>query len=307
MSTVATDRPVVVSTPSTSLRRLATIEAKRYARHPLFVVPALLCAGLSFGSHGPDELDYQVIPAFFLGVLGLVVAARLTRSTDSTTPVLDAAPVTVTRRTAALCLACAVPTVTALAIVLLHRVTMLVDPIPDFRYGTYGGLDRQVITALLPVVYAAGGPLLGVAVGRWLRFPGAPLLALVALLAWSGTLGYLPQSNDSASAVVRFLHAFTPYTAFAFNNGDNVHPVTVVTTMPGAPPWFALWAIALCVLAVCAALWKGADHEARRQLARASAVVGAVALVAVALAATGGHSVNHKTDRSGSTTVVRGD
>ncbi|MEO7981783.1 MAG: hypothetical protein ABI807_12945 [Sporichthyaceae bacterium] len=307
MSALVADRLVVDSTPATSLRRLATIEAKRYARHPLFVLPALLCAGLSIGLHGPEELDYQVIPAFFLGVFGVVVAARLTRSTDSTTPILDAAPVTVTRRTAALCLACAVPFVTAVLIVMLHRVTMLVDPTPASRYGTYGVLDRQVITLLLPIVYAAGGPLLGVAVGRWLRFPGAPLLAMVALIAWSSTFGYLPQSNNSASGLVRFLHAFTPYTAFAFSDGDNIHPITLVTTMPGAPHWFAVWAIALCGLAVCAALWKGAGDVVRGRLVRTFAVMGAVALVAVSLAAVGGHSVNHETDRSGSTTVSRGD
>ena len=312
MSALVAASPVVVSTPTTSLRRLAVIEAKRYARHPLFIVPALLCAGLSIGLPGPDELDYPVIPAFFLGVLGLVVAARLTRSTDSAAPVLDAAPVPVTRRTAALCLACAVPAGTALAIAVLHRATLLADPIPDFRYGTLGGLDRQVITLLLPVVYSAGGPLLGVAVGRWLRFPGAPLLAMVGLLAWASICAYLPQpetsvSGDSTSPVIRLLHMATPYTAFSFNNGDGVHPITLVTTMPGAPHWFAVWALALCGLAACAALWKRAGHAARRQLTRAFAVLGAAAVLALALAATGGPDANSQTDRSGTTTAVSGD
>jgi len=306
-ATVSLGPAVAVSTPATSLRRLATIEAKRYARHPLFVVPALLCAGLSIGLPGPDELDYQVIPAFFLGVLGVFVAARLTRSTDSATPVLDAAPVPIRRRTAALCLACGVPAATALVIALLHRATMVADPLPAFHYGTYGPFDRQVVTLLLPVVYAAGGPLLGVATGRWLRFPGAPLLVMVGLLAWSSTFGYLPQSKDSASGLVRWLHELTPYTAFAFSNGDGVHPITTVTSMPGSPGWFAVWGIALSGLAVCAALWKGADDEERRQLVRAFTVLGAVAVVALALSATGGLDANQQVHRSGTPAVVHGD
>ncbi len=307
MSTLLADRPVVASTPATSLRRLAVIEAKRYARHPLFVLPALMCAGLSIGLPGPDEPDYQVLPAFWLGVLGLVVAARLTRSTDSAAPVMDAAPVPVTRRTAALLLACLVPAGTAVLMVLLHRATMLANPSPAFHFGANSALDRQIITLLLPVVYAAGGPLLGVAVGRWLRFPGAPLLAMVGLLAWVGTCAYLPQSAASSSFLVRLLHEATPYTAFNYNNGDGEHAITLVTTMPGSPLWFAVWAIALCGLAACAALWKGADHVARRQLARASAGLGAVALVALALATTGGLDASQQVDRSGHTTAVRGE
>jgi len=307
MSTVVLEQPRLVPSPAASVRQLGVIEAKRYATHPLFVVGALMCAGLSIGLPGPDELDYAVIPAFFLGVLGLVVSARLTRSTDTSAPVLDAAPVPITRRTAALCLACAVPAVTALLIALLHRATLLADPIADFRYGTFGGLDRQVLTLVLPVVYAAGGPLLGVVVGRWLRFPGAPLLTVVALLAWSATLAYLPQSGSSSSALLRLLHVSAPYTAFAFSDGDNVHPITVVTTMPGAPLWFAVWAVALCGLAVCAALWRGASATVRTSVARAGLVLVAVAAIALALAATTGHDVNHETDSSGRTTVVRGD
>jgi len=125
--------PSRVSNSRSSLQQLALIEAKRYAKHPLFVLGALFAAGLSIGLPGPDETDYHVIPSFFLGVLGLVVAARLTTSTDRSAQVVDAAPVPTTRRTASLCLACAVPAVTGLAVVLLHRASMLADPIPEFR------------------------------------------------------------------------------------------------------------------------------------------------------------------------------
>jgi hypothetical protein len=292
----------------TSVRQLAVIEAKRYAKHPLFLVGALLCAALSIGLPGPDEIDYHVIPSFFLGVLGLVVAARLTTSTERSAQVVDAAPVPATRRTAALCLACAVPTVTGLAIVLLHRATMVADPIPEFRYGTLGSFDREVITLVVPVIACAGGPLLGVAVGRWLRFPGAALLAMVGLLVWSNISGYVPgqSSMDPSTLAARVLHVVTPYTAFGSVNGDNVKATTVTTTFTGSPGWWAVWTVALCGLAVCAALWRDAEGKVRRAVSRAFVAIGAVALVAVVLAVANGNQTNYETDSIGISTVALG-
>ena len=76
--------PTVHDVPAgTSVRPLALIEAKRFARHPLFLIGAVMCAIFSYGHHGPEELDYHVIPSFFIGVLGMVVAARLTASTGT--------------------------------------------------------------------------------------------------------------------------------------------------------------------------------------------------------------------------------
>ena len=97
--------PVPVTQRRSTVWALARIEAKRYAKHPLFVVGALLAAMFSAGEFGPEELDYHVIPSFFIGVLGIVVAARLTASTERSALLVDAAPVTQTARTAAVCLA----------------------------------------------------------------------------------------------------------------------------------------------------------------------------------------------------------
>jgi hypothetical protein len=84
---------------------LARLEAVRYARHPVFLVGLLFGVLAGAGERGPIELDFQVIPAFFIGVFGIVIAARLTRSTDRSGPIVDAAPASQTKRTAALCLA----------------------------------------------------------------------------------------------------------------------------------------------------------------------------------------------------------
>ena len=69
MTTLAV--PTVHDVPAgTSVRPLALIEAKRFARHPLFLIGTVMCAIFSYGHHGPEELDYHVIPSFFIGVLG---------------------------------------------------------------------------------------------------------------------------------------------------------------------------------------------------------------------------------------------
>ena len=289
-----------------SVRPLALIEAKRFARHPLFLVGAALCALVSYGHHGPEELDYHVIPSFFIGVLGLVVAARLTASTSRSAAVVDSAPKSETVRTAAMCLACLVPTVTGLAIVLMHRATIAADPIPELLYGTYGSLDRFVITVIVPVIACAGGPLLGVAVGRWLRFPGAPLLVVLAVLMWANTAGYVPgqSSMDSSSLFARVLHMLTPYTAFASGDGDGEHVTKVVTSFTGSPVWYAVWTLALCGLAATAALWRGAQDETRRTVGRAFLALVAVALVALILAVTTGNQTNFRTTERGTSAVA---
>lgn len=301
MSTIA------VSTATTrgersGIRPLARIEATRYARHPLFLVGLLLGVLASAGERGPIELDFQVIPAFFIGVFGIVVAARLTRSTDRSRPVVDAAPVSPTTRTAALCLACWVPAAAGLALVLLHRAFVLADPFPDWMYGTYGPVDRFLITLVIPIIACAGGPLLGVAVGRWLRFPGAPLLAVIVVLQWSEVAAYLPeQAMDASSLFARSLHMATPYTAFGTGTGE---VFTSVRSYTGSPVWFAAWTLTLCGLAATTALWRGAEAHTRTLLLRTFAALSTVAVLALILAIANG---NHRlAETSSQGTVIVG-
>jgi hypothetical protein len=288
-----------------TLRPLAWIEMKRFARHPIFLIGLVFCAVLSAGEHGPIELDYHVIPSFFIGVLGLVVAARLTVSTRRSGPVVDSAPVSRTTRTAALCLACLVPTAAGLLIVLMHRAFVLADPFPSFMYGNFDSPDRFLIAVVIPVIACAGGPLLGVAVGRWLRFPGAAMLTVIALLLWSNVSGYLPtQSWRSHSLAARLLHMAAPYTAFASSNGDGERPSTVVTSYPGSPLWFAVWTVALCGLAVVAALLRGAEKRTSRALGGVFAALATVAVVALALSVARGNQRLYETSLHGTVPVA---
>lgn len=298
MSTLAAGAAWAPAAPST-LSRLARIEALRYARHPLFLVGLVLALASSAGAYGPTELDHQVVPAFFLGVLGVVVAARLTSATDAAAPVVDAAPVSETTRTAALCLACAVPGAAGLVVVLFHRAFVLADPQPDFIYAGYGTSDRVWITLVIPVIACVGGPLVGILVTRWLHFRGATLLAVLVLVEWAQRVAHLAtQHGDAGSLMARTSHMLTPYTSFLETDADSNALPTLVTSYTGSPFWFMVWTLALCGLAATGALWHGArrstDASARRNVPVAFAGCLTVAVAALVLAvATGSDQLTY--------------
>lgn len=298
MTTITLPGPTSTPTSTTGLRPLALIEARRFARHPLFLAGFALCTVVSAGRHGPEEIDYQVIPAFFFGVLGFVVAARLTRSTGRSRAVVDAAPVSRTTRTAALCLACLVPAAAALAVLVMHQLFLLGNPVPHWQRGPYTATEWFVITCVLPVVMSVGAPLLGVAQARWLRFPGATLLGAVALMFWVNIAAYTPAQSrlDPESWFAQALHILTPYTAWGTPDGDGEHATTVIRIYTGSPIWFTVWALGLCALAAVVALLKDADRSTRRVLLRVTAVIAAVLVVSYVLAVVGGQ--HHLIDSS---------
>ncbi len=223
MSTARVALPLPLPAARSALGPLAWIEAKRFARHPLFLTGFVLALIFSGGAYGPVELDHGFVPSFFVGIFGLVVAARLTASTRRCEAVVDAAPVSETTRTAALCAACLVPAAAGLVVAVFFQVVMAFhDPRPDYVYGVFTTGERYVILLVLPATACLGGPLLGVAVGRWLRFPGAALLVAVALFLWSMLAGYMPsQQMDASTWPARILHMLTPYTAWIDNNSDS--------------------------------------------------------------------------------------
>lgn len=103
-----------------TLRTLAGLEARRYARHPLFLIGAALMVWTTVGmaqdlANGTGDArilsvaDGTTVPAFFLGVLGVFVGHRLTRSMARSREAVEASPADGVIRTAALCLACLVP------------------------------------------------------------------------------------------------------------------------------------------------------------------------------------------------------
>ena len=103
---------------------LARYESLRLLRHPLFVLAVLLFVAVAVTTplseyanadyqttaDGPEtNLDWPVLPAFALGLGGLIAMNRITSSAGRAGDVLRSSPVAEYRRTLALCLACLVP------------------------------------------------------------------------------------------------------------------------------------------------------------------------------------------------------
>jgi len=152
----------------------------------------------------------------------------------------------------------------------------------DPAYGAFSLSARIAVLAGQIVVPALGGPLLGVALGRWVRFPGAAFVLCLLLWAWVSVVTILSESHpDSAPAVV--LRLFAPFAFFTHTRNAGG-----VTAWHG-PPWFFLgWQLALCAIAVLVALLRGAEGPVRSRIIRALAIAGVAAVILLVLAAAGG-------------------
>ena len=294
----------MATTTATSSRvaALAKVEAKRYVRHPVFLVGAALWAVTTVMSvnHVLEDFYGQgVIPAFFLGVFGMVVGFRLTRAMERSAEAVASVPVPVSARVGALLTSVAVPAV--LGAVSLLAMLAFADVKGDWVYGTWSASDRFAILLSQTVVAAVGGPLLGIACARWLRFPGAIVVAPVVVVTWViVTNGFAASNQDATSWLV--LRMLSPFAFF-----------TTIDTDPGVPhaieswrgdPWcFLIWAVLLCALAALVALLKGSEGEARTTLKRALVLVVVAAIASSALAVATGADHATKRDVHGVTRI----
>lgn len=285
--TIVADRRTVVASGRVTLGVLARLEAKRFARHPLFLGGAAFCAftAVSMGNAAkPDIVSGDgFFPALFVGVASMVVAYRQTRSTRRSVEALDAAPTPEPTRTAALCCACLVPA-SAGALWLGYELFAVHRwPLQPWMYGTFGPGDRVAILAGQSVLACLGAPLLGVAAGRWFRFPGGALLLIVAVVGWvtAGVAGII-SVPDAVFATPLRLSA--PFTFFATTGRGS----RTLDSWPGSPWWYLLWLVALCALATVAALLHGAAGQTRTWLLRVAAAVLVAGLLAYVLAVAGG-------------------
>ena len=274
-------------TPTATLRTLASLEARRYARHPLFLIGVALMVwvmvsiakGLADGTGDAQILsvsDGTTVPAFFLGVLGVFIGHRLTRSMARSSEAVEASPADGVTRTAALCLACLVPGLAAVVWLAWNYVAMAIWPGP---YSAAISSTNHAAMLSAGVVYAVGGPLFGVMVGRWTRFPGAGLVAAVVLVGWAllGTYGLLM----SASRVGNLVHLNAPFTTWVSSDS----PTAVSWVAGGSPVWYLVYVTLLCGVAASAAMLHEAWGAQRSRLVRIWAVLLGLALVSLALAA----------------------
>ena len=271
----------------TTLVALAAREMHRFVLNPVFLFAVVLTAWTTW--------DYRKAPVtavgtgnwfpwIFLGGFGMMAAFWLTRSMRDSEPVAGVTPATLPARTAALCAVAVVP---FLCGVLTLFTFLHLHPTDHQVYGAFSPPAQVAVLVGQIVVPSLGGPLLGVALGRWVRFPGAGIVALLVIFGWVN-LATVPSLSHPDSAAATALRQFAPFTHFTYTDNG-----TAMTTWRGSPWFFLGWQLALCAIAVLVALLRGAEGRPRIRIIRALTIAGGAALLLLTLASLGGftHSV----------------
>ncbi len=260
---------------------LAVRETRRFARNPLFLFAvAITVAGLWASRTTVTDIDDgNWVAAIFLGGFGMMAAFSLTRSLRASESVVGVTPVTLPARTAALCSVAVVPFACG-GLALLRFVQLI--PVSNVAYGAFSPSARVAVLVGQIVIPSLGGPLLGVALGRWVQFPGAAFVLFLLLYGWVSLVTLLAIWRPD-SAPVAVLRLFAPFAFFTYvlNAGP-------VTTCRGSPWFFLGWQLALCAIAVLVALLRGAEGPVRARIIRALAIAGVAAAILLVLAGTGG-------------------
>lgn len=274
------------TTGSPSLATMAGIEARRFARNPLFLIGfvasmALLLpvAVLNDDPQITDLLAWTIAPAFFIGLTSLLAMARQTRSTDSAAEALGSAPGTEARRTLALAIACLVPFAAGLVWLAWMLVIAATHDIHPEEWWFHSAPDLHVWSVLLALVPVAclGGALLGLLSGRWLRFPGAAVVLLVVTVFVCILVEPL---SDTDNAELRLWVPWAIFHSGTFEDGTQ-------RLYEGNATFYLLYLLCLCGAAVVAAMWH--DRTARdRRLRTVFAGLVVVGLACLALATTTG-------------------
>ena len=265
---------------------LAIRETRRLAGNPVFLFAVVITAWWTWAGRGTAVADIGLVNAFtaiFLGGFGMMATFWLTRSMRASEPVAGVAPVTLPARTAALCAVAIVPFgCGCLALIAFLHFHSASDP----AYGAFSPSARIAVVAGQIVVPALGGPLLGVALGRWVRFPGAAFVLFLLIYGWVSLVTILSMSHAN-SALVAVLRLFAPFAFFTYT-GDTHSAGFAVTAWRGSPWFFIGWQLALCTIAVLVALLRGAEGRVRTRIIRALGIAGVAALILLVLAAAGG-------------------
>jgi hypothetical protein len=280
---------------SGSLSAMAGIEARRLARSPIFVAGVVLAFGilalmvaLNDDPAFVDLLAIPVIPAFFIGLTSLVATARLTRSTEVAVEAVGTAPGTEAQRTAAVAIACLVPGTAGLAFVVVEVVLARSIGVAEQEWW-FGTLpDWQVWSMLLALgpVACLGAALLGVLTGRWLHFPGASAVVVVALVAvtFGGSVSVAASSRSE-------LRLWVPWPMW--HSGSKADGTQEL--LAGNPLPYLGYALCLCLAAALAAVW----HDRSARTTRLRLAIGATVVVGIAcmvLAMTTGNPDNLVSD-----------
>lgn len=263
---------------------LARREVRHYALHPLFWVGTILLAAQVLlstvnGEGGMSSTLTMIAPAALLGLLGLIIMTSLAKRSDRAAAATGAPVVPERVRTRALATAILVPGTVALVWFAWAVVYFFTDP-PDSFAFPHGPVSTAYVLAVifaLGVVPAAGGPLLGLLLSRWLPQRGMAALALVLVVVVS----ILMQGNFESTWSWK---AFWPWTYWYGPLGWSSGTGTWVAT-PGSPVAWIGYLAALCALGLQLAIVHDPESD-RARLKRGIAITLVVAAVALALTLT---------------------
>ena len=282
MTATLTFGPPEAAVGRATFAALAIREMRRFVLNPvfLFVVAFIVFALWAGPDAGTTEIDTaNPYPAIFLGGFGMMATYWLTRSMRASEPVVGVTPVTQPARTAALCAVAIVPFACG-GLALLRFVQLI--PVSNALYGPFSPSARVAVLVGQMVVPALGGPLLGVALGRWVRFPGAAFVLFLIIYGWVSLVTIVTMSHPD-SLPVAVLRLFSPFAFFSLHSDAGG-----VTAWRGSPWFFIGWQLALCAIAVLVALLRGAEGRLRSRIIRALTIVLAAAVILLVLAGTGG-------------------
>ena len=211
-TTLAPARPEAAAGEAT-LVALAARELRRFAVNPLFLFAVVMTAWTTWNDRNAPVTAVGTgnwYPAIFLGGFGMMATFWLTRSMRDSEPVLGVAPTALPARTAALCAVAVVPfgcgVLTLFAFLHFHPVGARV-------YGAFSPPAQVAVLVGQIVVPSLGGPLLGVALGRWARFPGAALVLFLVIFGWVNA-ATAPALFHPDSAAATALRLFSPFAFF---------------------------------------------------------------------------------------------
>jgi hypothetical protein len=271
-----------------SIAALAVLEARRLVSHPILVLglaayvssfPILFAISYADADYAGDPRNagtytWPFMGALFVGLFGFVAANRITRGTGRTAGVVDVAPMSEPQRSLALCLACLVP----FLVTVLGNLTLLAAWLVRPPVLTEGWTDvttsEKVWVLATGALTGLGGPVLGVAVARWWRWPSALAVSAAGLVAW-GFSSVPPDTNFA----MRFWHVSAPYTTPEFEREE-----LGSLWLGGSLEWRFAYLCGLIALAAIAAVAHGTTGTHRRRLQLIAVTIGATTLISYLLA-----------------------
>jgi hypothetical protein len=280
-TTLAPARPEAAADRTTFVA-LAAREMRRFVLNPVFLFAVGMTAWSTWTGRSASVTEINTVnpyPAIFLGGFGMMATFWLTRSMRDSEPVVGVTPTALPVRSAALCTVAVVlflcGVLTLFAFLQFHPVGAAVD-------GAFSPSARVAVLVGQIVVPSLGGPLLGVALGRWVRFPGAAFVLFLLLYGWVSLVTILSMSHPY-SAPVAVLRLFAPFAFFTYTEDTGV-----LTTWRGSPWFFIGWQLALCSIAVLVALLRGAEGRTRSRIICTLGIAGVAAAILLVLAGAGG-------------------